>query len=157
MFLYFPTFCLCGWSYFWSVTFKHDLKLNVEWHWVVLAQYCPERYATPLHSSSGRLMDCSVMVLWYTECIKYHIHILFYSHLKKKMPFKSLGSVSFLNIFEISLFCSPRLHFWWIKYSKSNNSEKYYYNLCLWYILEDSMMNINVTQHSFMYLLFILL
>ncbi len=72
---------------------------------------------------------------------------------KQKMPFKRLGSVSFLNVFERSLLCSPRLHlFGEKKNSKTNISEKYYYNFCF-----DTFWNRNVTQHSFIYLFFILL
>lgn len=68
--LYFPTFCLCRWSYFWFVTFKHDLKLNVEWHWGVLAQCCPERYDTPLHSSSTMVEWWrQIAVLWYFDIL----------------------------------------------------------------------------------------
>jgi len=42
------------------------------------------------------------------------------------MLLKKLGSK---NVFEISLFCSPRLHLFDTKYNKNSSIVKYYYNL----------------------------
>ncbi len=48
---------------------------------------------------------------------------------KSTLQFKCLGMLRFFSFFQISILCSPRVHFFDQKYSKNSNIVKYFYNL----------------------------